>query len=57
MATIFKLIGIVMGFVFPMALIKAIRAKDEVNLSSYIALSCVSFGLIVLTIMFLLPNT
>lgn len=56
MATVFKGISIISGFVFPVVLIKAIRAKSEDAVSRYSALSCVSFGIIVLTILFLLPS-
>ena len=57
MLTVFKLLSIIMGFVFPVALIKAVRTKDDNISSNYTTLSCISFGIIILTIVFLLPNT
>lgn len=56
MVTVLKLVAIVMGFLFPNFLIKAIRAKDENDVAlKYIPWSCISFGSIVLIIMFALP--
>ena len=58
MATAFKLIGIIMGFAFPVFLVKALRAnrEDGGRVTRYTVLSSVSFGFIVFTVMGLLPN-
>lgn len=40
-----------MGLTFPAFLIKAIRTKDDDATSKYIIGACVSFGIIVFTLM------
>ena len=53
-----KLISIVCGFLFPFFLLRALRDLREHTgqPSFYTALSCISFGFIVFTMMGLLPN-
>ncbi len=51
-----KLLSIISGFLFPFAMIKAIRTKDENISSKYTTLSCVCVGIIVFTVMGLLRN-
>ena len=51
MIDLIKFITTIMGLVFPAFLIKAIKAKDDETISKYTFLSCISFGVIVLTLM------
>ena len=51
MIDLIKLITTIIGLVFPAFLIKAIKAKDDEIISKYTFLSCISFGIIVLTLM------
>jgi hypothetical protein len=58
MVLIMKLLGIILGFIFPVFLIEAIslQKEDSAKASRYRALSSLSFGLIIFIIMGLLPN-
>ncbi len=49
-----KLISMIMGAAFPAFLIKAIKAQNDDITSRYTILACVSFGIIVFTLMGLL---
>ncbi len=53
MIFVLKTIGIVLGFAFPVFLIKAVRLND----TKYIALSSLSFGVLVFIIICFLPNS
>lgn len=53
MVDIIKLITTIMGLAFPAFLIKGIKAQNDEIISKYTFLSCVSFGIIVLTLMML----
>lgn len=59
MILVLKLIGVILGFFFPVFLIKAMSAwqEDKSSSSKYMALSSVSFGLLIVIIMGLLPNS
>ena len=50
MESLFILMSIVLGFVFPYALITAIRTEDESKRSFHTILSCLCFGIIVFTL-------
>lgn len=50
----FKLISIIMGVAFPAFLIKAIKVSNDDSASRYTVLACISFGIIVFTLMGLL---
>ncbi len=52
MLTILWIAGIISGFAFPLFLISAVRAKDEENeVPTYIFLSCLTFGICMLSIL------
>ena len=51
MISFIKLITIIMGVAFPAFLIKAIKAENDETISKYTAWACVSFGIIVFTLM------
>lgn len=46
-----KLITTIMGLAFPVFLIKAIKTQDDEKISKDTLGACVSFGIIVLTLM------
>ena len=46
-----KLITTIMGVAFPAFLIKAIKAQNDDTTSKYTIWACVSFGIVVLTLM------
>ena len=46
-----KLITIIMGLAFPAFLIKAIKAQNDKTISKYTIWACVSFGIVVFTLM------
>lgn len=52
MLMILWIAGIISGFAFPLFLISAVRAKDEENeVPTYIFLSCLTFGICMLSIL------
>ena len=54
MINVLWIASMIAGFIFPMFLIRAIRSTDEENdVPKYTLLSCVSFGVIVLTVIWL----
>lgn len=59
MVFLIKLLGILLGFVFPFFLIKAIKesVQEKGGEQLYIVLSSVCGGVIMLIVMGLLPNT
>ena len=49
---IFWIAGIIAGFAFPLFLISAVRSKDEENeVMTYTFLSCLTFGICMLSIL------
>lgn len=55
MLSILWIAGIIAGFAFPSFLIKAIRSNDEENeVPKNTILACISFGVIVLSVPFIL---
>ncbi|MPN01672.1 hypothetical protein SDC9_148883 [bioreactor metagenome] len=54
MVTIMKIVSIIMGVFFPAFLIKAVRATDNDSVSKYTAGACISFGVVLFTVMGLL---
>ena len=52
MLMILWIAGIIAGFAFPLFLISAVRAKDEENeVMAYTFLSCLTFGICMLSIL------
>lgn len=52
MLTILWIAGIIAGFAFPLFFISAMRSRDEENeVPTYIFLSCLTFGICMLSIL------
>jgi hypothetical protein len=58
MVTAVKLFAVLLGFLFPVFLIRAVRAgpEDHDRVTNYTALSSLSIGALIFILMCLLPN-
>lgn len=58
MVTAVKLFAVLLGFLFPVFLVRAVRAdpEDHDRVTNYTALSSLSFGALIFILMCFLPN-